>query len=212
MRLIFLGPPGSGKGTQAKILSKKIKIPQISTGDLFRENLKNQTELGIKAQKIMEEGLLVPDEVTNEMVEVRLKQKDCKKGYILDGYPRTLPQAEFFDSIQKVDMVINFELEEVEVIKRISGRRTCKKCGAMFHLMFKKPKKENICDNCKGELIQRSDEQPETIKKRLEVYKEQTEPLIEYYTKQGNIINVNAYPSIEEISEKVDEIINSIKS
>ena len=207
MKLIFLGPPGAGKGTQAKILSKKINIPQISTGDLFRENLKNKTELGIKAKEFMDKGLLVPDEVTNAMAKNRLEKDDCQQGYILDGYPRTVPQAEFLDSVQEIDKVINFKLNEEEVIKRISGRRTCSKCGEMFHLMYKKPQKENICDVCSGELTQRIDDKPEAVKKRLEVYKKQTEPLIEYFTNQGKILNINAFPKIEEIAEKVIEVL-----
>lgn len=207
MKLIFLGPPGSGKGTQAKILSKEINIPQISTGDLFRENIKNQTELGIKAKEIMDKGYLVPDEITNAMARERLEKDDCKNGYILDGYPRTIPQAEFLDSVQIIDKVINFELSEEEVVKRISGRRTCSKCGEMFHLIFKKPQKENICDVCGSDLIQRPDDQPESVLKRLEVYKKQTEPLIEYFTKQDKIINISAFPEIDVIAKNVLEVL-----
>lgn len=207
MKLVLLGPPGSGKGTQAKILAKKINVPQVSTGDLFRENLKNETELGLKAKSFMEQGLLVSDEVTNGMAKERLERDDCKEGYILDGYPRTIDQAKFLDSVQEIDKVINFELSEEEVVKRISGRRTCKKCGSMFHLIFKKPKQDNICDNCGSELMQRTDDLPEAVKVRLEVYKKQTEPLIDYYTKQGKILNVSALPSIEEVSEKVLEVL-----
>lgn len=208
VKLILLGPPGSGKGTQAKILSKKINIPQVSTGDLFRENIKNKTELGIKAKEVMDKGYLVPDAVTNAMAKERLERNDCKKGYILDGYPRTVPQAEFLDSIQKIDKVINFELSEEEVIKRISGRRTCSKCGEMFHIIFKKPQKENICDVCNSDLIQRPDDQPESVIKRLEVYKKQTEPLIEYFTSQGKIININAFPEIDKIAKKVIKVLD----
>ena len=208
VKLILLGPPGSGKGTQAKILSKKINIPQVSTGDLFRENIKNKTELGIKAKEVMDKGYLVPDAVTNAMAKERLERNDCYKGYILDGYPRTVPQAEFLDSIQKIDKVINFELSEEEVIKRISGRRTCSKCGEMFHIIFKKPQKENICDVCNSDLIQRPDDQPESVIKRLEVYKKQTEPLIEYFTSQGKIININAFPEIDKIAKKVIKVLD----
>ncbi len=205
MKLIFLGPPGAGKGTQAKILSKKMNIPQVSTGDLFRENLKNETELGIEAKKYMDKGLLVPDKVTNAMAKKRLERDDCKEGYILDGYPRTIPQAEFLDSVQDIDKVVNFELTEEEVVKRISGRRTCMSCGEMYHLMFKKPQKENTCDKCGSELTQRADDKPEAVKKRLEVYRKLTEPLIKYYTMQNKIINISAMPGIEEIAQEVEE-------
>jgi adenylate kinase len=205
MKLIFLGPPGSGKGTQAKILSDKLKIPHISTGDIFRENIKNLTDLGKKASEFMNKGLLVPDEVTNAMVEKRLKENDCKKGFILDGYPRTLPQADFLGLIQKIDKVVNFELDDAEIIKRISGRRTCKNCGTAFHIVFIKPKKQNVCDKCGSELAQRDDEKPDVVKKRLEVYKKQTEPLIEYYRKKKILADVSAYPSIEEVSKDVEK-------
>jgi len=207
MKLIFLGPPGSGKGTQAKILSNNVNIPQISTGDLFRENIKNKTELGIKAQSFMDQGYLVPDEVTNGMAKERLERNDCESGYILDGYPRTIPQAKFLDTVQNIDKVVNFELNEEEVVKRISGRRTCKTCGEMFHLMFKKPQKEGICDKCSNGLIQRPDDAPESVKVRLEVYKKQTEPLIEFYKDQGKILNVSALSSIDEIDSKVKEVL-----
>ena len=207
MKVIFLGPPGSGKGTQAKILSNNVNIPQISTGDLFRENIKNKTELGIKAQSFMDQGYLVPDEVTNGMAKERLERNDCESGYILDGYPRTIPQAKFLDTVQNIDKVVNFELNEEEVVKRISGRRTCKTCGEMFHLMFKKPQKEGICDKCSNGLIQRPDDAPESVKVRLEVYKKQTEPLIEFYKDQGKILNVSALSSIDEIASKVKEVL-----
>ncbi len=209
MKLIFLGPPGSGKGTQAKILSEKIGIPQISTGDIFRTNIKNKTELGIKAQEYNDKGILVPDEITNNMVKERLEKEDCSKGYILDGYPRTINQAEFLDNIQVIGKVINFELSEEEVVKRISGRRTCLNCGAMYHIMFKKPQKENVCDKCSNEIIQREDDKPEAVIKRLEEYHKKTEPLINYYTVKKLIINVDASPSIEEVSVVVEQIASS---
>jgi adenylate kinase len=202
-RLVFLGPPGSGKGTQAKILSEKLKIPHISTGDIFRANIKGEIDLGKKASEYMNKGLLVPDEVTNAMVAKRLKEEDCKKGFILDGYPRTIPQADFLDSISKIDKVINFELGDDEIIKRISGRRTCKNCGVAYHIVFLKPKKKGICDKCNSELIQRDDEKPEVVKKRLEVYKKQTEPLIGYYQKKKILVDIDAFPRIEEISKEV---------
>ncbi len=209
MKLIFLGPPGSGKGTQAKILAEKLKIPHISTGDIFRVNIKNQTVLGRKASEFMNQGLLVPDEITNAMVKNRLNDKDTKEGFILDGYPRTIPQAEFLDNIIKIDKVINFELDDNEVVKRISGRRTCKNCGSAFHIIFLKPKKENICDKCNNDLAQRDDEKPDVVKKRLDVYKKQTEPLIDYYKKKKVLVDVSAYPSIEDIGKEVEKIITS---
>lgn len=203
MKLVFLGPPGAGKGTQAKIISSESGIPHISTGDIFRYNIKNQTELGKKASEYMNKGFLVPDEVTNEMVEKRLSEPDCEKGFILDGYPRTIPQAEFLDSVILLDRVINFELDESEIIKRISGRRTCKNCGSVYHILFSKPKKENHCDKCGSELVQRDDEKPEVVKKRLEVYRTQTEPLISYYKKKKLLANVDAYPDIPQVSKSV---------
>lgn len=197
MNIIFLGPPGSGKGTQAKLLSEKLKIPHISTGDIFRENIKNQTELGKKAAEFMNKGFLVPDEITNQMLKNRIEKEDCKKGFILDGYPRTIAQANFLKSISKIDKIINFELDDNEIIKRISGRRTCQNCNSVYNIYSAKPKKDNICDKCGNELKQRDDEKPDVVKKRLEVYREQTKPLLEYYKKE--IINLSAYDNIEKI-------------
>jgi len=204
MKLVFLGPPGAGKGTQAKIVSERQKIPHISTGDIFRENMKKQTELGKKAAEYSNKGLLVPDDLTNKMVENRLNGNDCKRGFILDGYPRTIPQAEFLDSIMKIDKVINFELSDEEVVKRISGRRTCSKCGTAYHLLYMKPKKSGNCDKCNSPLVQREDEKPEVVKKRLEVYKKQTSPLIDYYKKKKLLVNISAFSTIEEITKKVE--------
>jgi adenylate kinase len=203
MKLIFLGPPGTGKGTQAKILSARLGIPHISTGDIFRMNIKEGTDLGKKASEFMNKGLLVPDSVTNSMVENRLKEKDCKKGFILDGYPRTIPQAEFLGRIAGIDHVINFSLDDKEIIKRISGRRTCKNCGTPYHIEYMKPKKDGICDKCSIPLVQRDDEKPESVKKRLEVYTKQTEPLIGYYREKGLLADVDAFPAIEAVTEKV---------
>jgi adenylate kinase len=207
MRLVFLGPPGSGKGTQAKILSEKTNIPHISTGDIFRKNIKEQTELGRKASEYTSKGLLVPDTVTNEMVKKRLLEKDCKKGFILDGYPRTIPQAEFLDSVLKIDKVINFELKDEEVVRRISGRRTCRNCASIYNIYSLKPKKENICDKCQGSLVQRDDEKPDVVKKRLVVYKDQTEPLIDYYRKKKLLVDVDAYPSIEDVNSLLMKLL-----
>ena len=205
MKFVFLGPPGAGKGTQAKILSKKINIPAISTGDIFRENIKDQTELGKKAVEYTIKGLLVPDQVTNGMVEQRLMKLDCANGFILDGYPRTINQAKFLDNIETIDKVINFVLTDKEVIRRISGRRTCKNCGAIYHIDFLKSKKKGVCDKCNIKLTQRKDDKPMAVKKRLQVYKKQTEPLIEYYNKKGILINIDSNPTIKEIGHKVEK-------
>ncbi|MBN1502602.1 adenylate kinase [Candidatus Woesearchaeota archaeon] len=208
MQLILLGPPGSGKGTQAQLLSGKLDIPQISTGDIFRENIRIKTELGKLAQDYMDKGQLVPDNVTNEMVAERVKQQDCIKGFILDGYPRTVNQAEFLEAIAKIDIVINLILEEEEIVERISGRRTCMNCEASYHVNFNPPKKKGVCDNCGGELFQRPDDKPEAVKKRLEEYQKKTKPLIEYYLRKNILTNIDASPSIKEIHSRLCELLN----
>ena len=208
MKFVFLGPPGAGKGTQAKILAKKLNIPAISTGDIFRENIKDQTELGKKAVDYTSKGLLVPDSVTNAMVEQRLMKLDCANGFILDGYPRTINQAKFLDGIETIDKVVNFVLTDKEVVRRISGRRTCKNCNAIYHIEFLKPKKKGMCDKCNMRLIQREDDKPKAVKKRLQVYKKQTEPLIEYYSKKGILVNVDSSQGIEKISAAVRDILS----
>ena len=207
MKFVFLGPPGAGKGTQAKILAKKLNIPAISTGDIFRDNIKDQSELGKKAVEYTSKGLLVPDHVTNAMAEQRLMKLDCANGFILDGYPRTINQAKFLDEIETIDKVINFVLTDDEVIRRISGRRTCKNCAAIYHIDFLKPKKKAVCDKCLTKLTQREDDKPKAVKKRLQVYKKQTEPLIEYYTKKGILVNIDSSPTIKEISKKVEKTL-----
>ncbi len=211
MKLIFLGPPGAGKGTQAKLISEKFSVPHISTGDIFRKNIKEQTLLGKKAAEYNNKGLLVPDSITNAMVEKRLEEKDCKKGFILDGYPRTIPQAEFLESIQQIEKVINLELVDKEIIKRISGRRTCKNCQSSYNIFSLKPKIDNVCDKCNGELVQREDEKPEIVRKRLEVYKKQTEPLIEYYKGKNDLCNVDAYPKIADVTKQITSLIEKFK-
>ena len=212
MNLIFLGPPGSGKGTQAKMLVDKYGIPQISTGDILREAVKEGTPLGKEAKKYMDEGKLVPDEVVVGIVRERLKEPDCTKGFILDGFPRTIPQAEALDkTLQEmgkgIDHVLSLEVDREELVRRLSGRRTCKKCGAMYHIIFDPPKKEGICDRCGGELYQRDDDKEETIRERLRVYEEQTAPLIEYYRKKGLLRPINGVGKIEEIFARIREAI-----
>ena len=188
MKLIFLGAPGAGKGTQAEIISKELNIPTISTGDMIREALKNGTEMGLKAKSYMESGALVPDEVVIGIVKERLSKDDCKNGFILDGFPRTIPQAEALDSMGvEIDLVIDLEVSDDIIINRMSGRRVCEKCGSSYHLLYKKPAVEGVCTNCGGTLVQRKDDHPDTVKDRLRVYHEQTEPLKEYYEKQGKL-------------------------
>ena len=190
MKIIMLGAPGAGKGTQAKKIAAKYDIPHISTGDIFRANIKNGTELGKKAKTYMDQGLLVPDELVVDLVVDRVNQEDCQKGYVLDGFPRTIPQAEALDRAlanmdQKMDYAINVEVPDENIIRRMSGRRACVDCGATYHIVYAAPKKEGVCDKCQGSLILRDDDKPETVEKRLHVYHEQTQPLIEYYTQAG---------------------------
>src|SRR5699024_8964305 len=193
MKIIMLGAPGAGKGTQAKKIAEKYQIPHISTGDIFRANIKNGTELGNKAKTYMEQGLLVPDELVCDLVVDRVKQDDCANGYVLDGFPRTIPQAESLDGAlkamgQKVDYAVNVEVPDENIIRRMGGRRACLACGATYHVEIIPPKKEGICDVCGAELVLRDDDKPETVKKRLDVYHEQTQPLIDYYTNAGVLV------------------------
>jgi adenylate kinase len=188
MNFIFLGAPGAGKGTQAEVLAKTKKIPTISTGNIIREALKSGTEMGLRAKSFLESGKLVPDEVVIGIIRERLVRDDCKNGFILDGFPRTIPQAEALDKMGiRIDKVIDIEVPEETILSRLSGRRVCEKCGASYHVKDKKPRKEGVCDLCGGTLIQRKDDEPETIKARLAVYHEQTEPLIDFYKKQGKL-------------------------
>ncbi len=215
MNLILLGGPGAGKGTQAKLIVEKYKIPQISTGDMLREAVKQGTELGKKAKEYMDKGELVPDEIVIGIVKERLKQPDCDRGFILDGFPRTIAQAEALDKIldeigKKIDAVINIQVPEEEIVKRIVNRRTCKNCGAIYHLIYSPPKEPNKCDKCGGELYQRDDDKEETVRERLRVYREQTEPLIEYYQKKGILYNVDGTKDINGVFEEIKSILDKL--
>jgi len=201
MNLVVLGPPGVGKGTYAKYLAKKYNIPTISVGDLFRNAIKNETPLGKKIKGIVSSGELVPDELVNELVKNRLDEDDCKNGFILDGYPRTIPQAEAMPSFKKLDLALNFVAPDEVIMERISGRRTCNKCGATYHVKNIPSKVEGICDSCGGDLIQRADEKPDVIKNRLAVYYEKTKPVTDYLKKKGLVADINANYNIDEVEK-----------
>lgn len=212
MNMIFLGLPGAGKGTQAKKVSSKYNIPHIATGDIFRNAIKNETPLGKKAKSFIDQGELVPDKVTIGIVRNRLKEDDCKDGFILDGFPRTIKQAEALNEIMeelntKLDLALYIKVPEKELIKRLSGRRVCEDCGATYHVEFNPPKKEGICDKCGGNLIQRSDDTEETVKNRIEVNKEKTEKLIEFYDDKGILQTIESSGGIEEVFKKVTSVI-----
>jgi adenylate kinase len=210
--LVLLGGPGAGKGTQAERLSAALEIPQVSTGDLFRENLKNETELGLMAKGYMERGELVPDEVTVAMVRERLSRPDAKRGAILDGFPRTIAQAEALDDLLadmglELAVVPYIKVPEEMLLARLAGRWTCRSCGAMYHQLFSPPRQEGVCDRCGGELYQRPDDTPETQKHRIEVYFEQTAPLIDYYQEQGLLVEIDGRPGIEEIQAELLAVV-----
>lgn len=212
MKIIMLGAPGAGKGTQAKKIAAKYEIPHISTGDIFRANIKEGTELGKKAKTYMDQGLLVPDELVVDLVVDRVNQEDCKNGYVLDGFPRTIPQAEALDKAlaelgQKMDYAIDVDVPDENIVNRMSGRRACLKCGATYHIVYAAPKKENICDTCGEALVLRDDDKPETVSKRLKVYHEQTQPLIDYYTKQGVLKTVDGTCALDEVFKAIVEIL-----
>ncbi len=214
MNLILLGGPGAGKGTQAKKLIDKYQIPQISTGDILRAAVKEGTPLGRKAKEYMDAGKLVPDEVVIGIVEDRLKQPDCKKGFILDGFPRTVPQAEALDEVLKkmgsqIDHVISIDVDEEELVTRLTGRRTCKNaaCGMMYHIKFNPPKKEGVCDKCGSELYQRDDDNETTVRSRLATYNQATKPLIDYYTTKGLVRPIKGVGSIDEIFQQICSIV-----
>jgi len=206
MRLILVGPPGAGKGTQAVHLAAHYSIPHISTGDIFRANIKNSTELGKRAQAFMDKGELVPDSVTNEMVRDRLGQADAVNGFLLDGFPRNTAQADELNKIlveksMPLDAVLELKIENSEIIRRLSGRRTCRNCSASFHIDFEKPKVAGVCDACQGELYQREDDKEEVVARRLEVYTEQTAPIIDYYSKAGLLKSISALGDVSEITQ-----------
>lgn len=208
MKLMIMGPPGAGKGTQAERLVKDLDITHISTGDMFRAAIKEGTEMGKKAKDYMDKGQLVPDEVVVGLVKDRLSQPDCAKGFLLDGFPRTLPQADALsktlDSMGiKLDGVINIEVPRERLMDRLTGRRVCRACGASYHVLFNAPKKEGVCDGCGGELYQRSDDNEETVSNRLDVYEAQTQPLIDYYQKQGVLLNINGDQDINLVLKDV---------
>lgn len=208
MNLVFLGPPGAGKGTIAALAKDAFSVPHISTGDIFRANIKNETELGKKVKEILASGNLVPDEVTISMVDNRLKEEDAQKGYILDGFPRTIPQADALSRMSKVDAVINFVLSREEILKRLSGRRVCKSTGRTYHILYNPPKVEGIDDETGEPLIQRDDDKEEAILNRLDVYEKSTAPLIEYYKAKGLIIDLDCSGKPEEILESLKKVLS----
>ena len=210
MRLILLGAPGAGKGTQAIEIKEEFSIPHISTGDIFRANIKDGKKKKKKAKGYMDEGKLVPDELTIELVKDRLRKDDAKKGFLLDGFPRTIPQAEALDGFLKeegikLDRVVNIDVDKSVLLDRITGRRVCKDCKASFHIAFNPPKKENVWDHCGGELIQRADDNEETVKNRIGVYERETSPLIDYYNKQGLVLNIDGNKSPKEVTKEIFE-------
>lgn len=207
MRIVLVGPPGAGKGTQAQFIASHLSIPKISTGDIFRANVSGNTPLGQKAKEYMDRGDLVPDEVTIAMVRDRLAEDDAQEGFLLDGFPRNVPQAETLKKIlsemdRKLDLVLELVVDDDEVVRRLSGRRTCRKCGRIWHVAFDPPTKDGVCDNCGGELFQRDDDREETIRHRLEVYQEQTAPLASFYADEGILVGLDATGPVEEVTER----------
>jgi adenylate kinase len=207
VRLVLVGPPGAGKGTQAEFISAQLSIPKISTGDIFRANVSQNTPLGQQAKKYMDAGDLVPDEVTISMVRDRLAEDDAVKGFLLDGFPRNVPQAQVLDEMLtelgvKLDVVLELVVEDDEVVRRLSGRRTCRRCGHVWHVDFDPPDQTDICDNCGGELFQRDDDKPETIRHRLEVYMSQTSPLVAFYAARGILIGIDAMGPVDDVTDR----------
>jgi adenylate kinase len=207
MRLILVGPPGAGKGTQAEFIAEHFRIPKISTGDIFRGNVSGGTELGKAAKKYMDAGDLVPDEVTNAMVRDRLAEPDVVDGFLLDGFPRNVAQAAVLDGIldaigSNLSVVLDLEVDHDEVVRRLSGRRTCKNCGHVWHMEFEAPKVDDVCDKCGGQLYHRDDDRPETVRHRLEVYAQQTKPLVQFYDDRSQLVSINAHGTVEDVTER----------
>ena len=214
MRIIMLGAPGAGKGTQAKKIAAKYGIPHISTGDIFRANIKNGTELGMKAKSYMDQGQLVPDDVTIGMLLDRISQEDCAEGYVLDGFPRTIPQAESLTKAleergESMDYAINVDVPDQAIVTRMAGRRACLACGATYHIVYNAPKKENVCDVCGEGLVLRDDDKPETVQKRLTVYHDQTKPLIDYYGKAGILVTVDGTQDLNKVFEDIVSVLGA---
>lgn len=212
MKIIMLGAPGAGKGTQAKMIADKYSVPHVSTGDIFRANIKNGTELGMEAKKYMDQGLLVPDELTVKILLDRVAQDDCKNGYVLDGFPRTIPQAEVLDKAlselgETIDYAIDVDVPDENIINRMSGRRACLACGATYHIVHVPSKQEGICDRCGKELVLRDDDKPETVKNRLDVYHKQTQPLIDFYTNKGVLKTVDGTQDMQDVFKAIVEIL-----
>ncbi|MBI4766828.1 MAG: adenylate kinase [Deltaproteobacteria bacterium] len=212
MNLILLGPPGAGKGTQAKMMVDHFRIPQISTGDILRAALKERTPLGLKAKEFMDKGLLVPDEVVIDIIQARLKEADCRDGYILDGFPRTVAQAQALDKVlaamnSGIDHVVSIDVEKGELVKRLTGRRTCRQCGRGYHVIFDPPLNKNICDKCQGELYQRDDDNEDTVRNRLEVYDAQTFPLIQYYKEKNLLRSIDGQGGIQQIFDRIVQVL-----
>lgn len=214
MKIIMLGAPGAGKGTQAKKIADKYQIPHISTGDIFRANIKEGTELGKKAKSYMDQGQLVPDELTLELIMDRFQNPDCENGYVLDGFPRTIPQAEALTEAlakkgETIDYAINVEVPDENIINRMGGRRACLACGSTYHIVYAPTKVEGICDRCGEKLVLRDDDKPETVKNRLNVYHNQTQPLIDYYSKQGKLAEVDGTQSMEDVFNAIVKILGA---
>lgn len=214
MKIIMLGAPGAGKGTQAKKIAEKYQIPHISTGDIFRANIKGGTELGMKAKSYMDQGGLVPDDITIGMLLNRIREDDCANGYVLDGFPRTIPQAESLTKAlnemgESMDYAIDVDVPDENIINRMAGRRACLACGATYHIVYNPPKQEGICDVCGEKLVLRDDDKPETVKKRLSVYHEQTQPLIEYYGKAGILVTVDGTKDLNEVFKDIVTVLGA---
>ena len=216
MKIVFMGPPGAGKGTQAEKIIENYQIPHISTGDMFRKAIKDQTELGMEAKRSMDQGALVPDHVTIGIVKDRLSESDCKSGFLLDGFPRTVDQAKALDEIltsldSKIDYVINIDVDLDILKERLTGRRICRSCGATYHMVFNPPAVAGTCDKCGGELYQRKDDNEETVGNRLDVYVSQTKPLLDYYSLAGNLVNINGQQSIDLVFAEIQDVLGGNK-